>query len=145
MRAKVERDRGDEAADDEHKSPGHLGCNESQAQDDREGDAADQQRRPVGIAQAPDPRGEFLPRVDAIGGRPGELGQLADDDVDGRAGQEPGHDGLRQEPRDPAHSECRDEQKQGSGRESDRRHQLGCLLAAEAGEQDGSAGHGRQR
>ena len=45
---------------------------------------------------------ELPPRVVPLGRRAGQLGQLADDDVDGGAGEEPGDDRLREEPGDPA-------------------------------------------
>ena len=54
---------------------------------------------------------------------PGELGQLADHDVDRRAEQEAGDHGPRQELRDPPHLEHREEQEQHAGGEGDHRHE----------------------
>ena len=78
-------------------APGIRGQREPEPEDDGQRDPPDHQRRPAEVAEATDPRRELLPRVHAIGGRPGELGQLADHDVDRGAGQEPGHDRPRQE------------------------------------------------
>ena len=51
----------------------------------------------------------------------GELGQLADDDVDRRPEEEAGDHGAREELRDPPHLQHRDEQEQDSRRERDAR------------------------
>ena len=77
----------------------------------------------VGTLSSPRPRDHdanschaFSPSDDG----PGELRQLADDDVDRGAGQEPGHDRAREEPREPAQSEDGDQQEQRPGHERDR-------------------------
>ena len=73
------------------------------------------------------------------------FGQLADDDVDGGTGQEARHHRPRQEAGEPAELEDGDQEEQGSGRDRDRGHQLRRVVAAEPGEQDRTAGHGRER
>ncbi len=71
-----------------------------------------------------DPRSELLPRVHAVGGGSGELGQFADDDVDGGAGKEAGHDRPGEEARKPSELQDRHQQEQGTGRDRDRRDEL---------------------
>ena len=57
----------------------------------------------------------------------GQLRQLADDDVDRGAGEEPRDHGLGEELRDPAHPERGEQQEQHSGHERDRGDELrGC-------------------
>ena len=124
------RTEADQAADDEHERARDLRKRETEPEDDGKGDEPDQQRRRAEIAQAADPRRELLPGVHAVGGGPGELGQLADDDVDRGAGEEPGHDRPRQEAGEPAELEDGDQQEQGAGHDRDRRHQLRRLVAA---------------
>ena len=56
----------------------------------------------MGVSQRSRPRPELAPGAVAVGGGAGQLRELADDDVDGRAGEESGDDRLGEELRDPA-------------------------------------------
>ena len=143
-RAEVEDDGADEAADDEHEGAGDLRKPEPEPEDHGEGDEPDQQRRRAETAQAADPRCELLPGVHAVGGGPRELGQLPDDDVDGGAGEEAGHDRPGQEAGEPAELEDGDQQEQRAGDDRDRGHQLRGLVARQAGHQDRAAGDRRE-
>jgi hypothetical protein len=58
-------------------------------------------------------------RVRAGGLGPGQLGKLADHDIDRRAEQEAGDHGTREELRDPPHSQHRDQEEQDTRSESD--------------------------
>jgi hypothetical protein len=88
----------DQPADDEDERAGNLRRGDVEHENDGEGDGADEQRRGVQVAEPAEPTGELLPAVRALGVRAGELGQLADDDVDGGAEEEAGDHRLRQEP-----------------------------------------------
>ena len=84
-------------ADHEHERARHRGREEAQAEDHRQRQHADEQRRPVHVAERADPGPELPPRVVPLGVGPGQLRQLADHDVDGGAGEEAGDDGLGEE------------------------------------------------
>ena len=67
---------------------------------------------------------ELPPGAVAVGGRSGQLRQLADDDVDRGAGEEAGHDRLREELGDPAQLETASSRNSTPVSERDRRHEL---------------------
>ena len=77
--------------------------------------------------------------------RPGQLRQLADDDVDRGARQEAGDDRAGEEPRDPAEAQHRQQEEQRAGHQRDRRHELGGLRALDPRDEHGAAGDGGQR
>ena len=131
VRAEVEQDRADQAADYEHERAGHLRKPETEPEDDGKRNEPDQERRRAETAEAARPRCELLPGVHAVGGGARELGQLADDDVDRGTGEEAGHDRSRQEAGEPAEFEDGDQQEEDAGRDRDRRHQLGRIDAAQ--------------
>ena len=124
LRSQVEEDGPDQPADDEDERPRDPRQREPKPEDDGKGNHADEQRRQAEVAEAPNPRRELLPGIHTVGGGSGELGQLADDDVDRGAGKEPGHDREREEAREPAELEDGDEQEQHPGEDRDRRDQL---------------------
>ena len=105
----------------------------------------DEERRPADVAEPAEPRGELLPDVVAGVRRAGQLRQLADDDVDRGSGEEAGHDGAGEEPRDPPQPQDREQEEQPAGDERDRRHQLGGLRASHPREEHGSTRDRRQR
>ena len=107
VRAQVEQVRRQQASRDEHERARDRRRRAPQAEDHRERDAADEHGRPVRVAQRGQPRRELAPRAVAFGRRAGELGQLPDHDVDGRAGEEARDHRLRQEAGDPAHLQQR--------------------------------------
>ena len=78
-------------------APGTAGREPAQAEDDAERGDADEHRRPVHVAERPQPGRELAPRVVALGRRAGELRQLPDDDVDGGSGEEARDHRLREE------------------------------------------------
>ena len=88
---------------------------------------------------------ELAPCAVALGRRAGELRQLADDDVDGRSGEEARDHRPGEELGDPSHPEHGEQQEQQPGRQRDRRHQLGRLVAREPGHRDRAARDGGER
>ena len=116
--------RGQQPACHEHQRTGNRGRQATQSEDHRERRDAHEQGRPVRVAKRSQPRPELAPRVVTLGRRPGQLGQLADDDVDRRPREEPGDHRLRQEARDPPHPQEREQQEQQSRGQRDRRDEL---------------------
>ena len=88
-------------------------------------DDADEQRRRVGVAERPSHDRSSRQALSPSTVGTGELGQLADHDVDRRTEEEAGDDGARQELRDPAELEHREEHEEHAGHERDRRDELG--------------------
>ena len=112
--AQVEDRRREQAADDQHERPRDRGDGEPQREDHRQRDDPDEERCPVGVSQRSCPRPQLAPGAVPVGGGAGQLGELADDDVDGRAGEESGDDGLGEELGDPAELQQREEEEQDS-------------------------------
>ena len=133
VRAEIEQRRGQQSACHEHQRSRNRGRQTTQSKDHSERRNANEQGRPVDVTERPQPRPELAPRVVPLGGRPGELGHLADDHVDRRPRQESRDHRLRQEARDPPQPQEREQQEQQPGRQRDRRDQLRRLLPAEAG------------
>ena len=121
VRAEIEEPRREEAADHEDERAGDARCDRPQPEDDDQRDDADDDGRPVRVAEGPEPGPQLLERVRAGDVGPGELGKLADHDVDRRAEQEAGDHGPGQELRDPAHPEHGEEEEQAARRERDHR------------------------
>ena len=65
-----------------------AGARKREAEDQPQGEHADEHRRPVHVAERADPRPELAPRVVPLRIGSGDLGQLADHHVDGGARQE---------------------------------------------------------
>ena len=145
VRAEIEHVRREQAADDEHQRSGNLRRRETQPEDHRKRDDADDERRPMDVAQAADPRRQLPPRRVALGGRSRQLRELTDDDLNRSTRQEAGHDRLREKLRNPTHPEHAEQQEQHAGDQRDRRHQLRRLLAAETGRENRAPGDGRER
>ena len=75
-------------ADDEHERAGNRGAANRSPRITASATTADEQRRPVDVAERPEPCPELAPRVVALRRRPGQLRQLADHHVDGGTGEE---------------------------------------------------------
>jgi hypothetical protein len=90
VRAEVEQ-----TADDEDERAGDDRRREPQADNDDERRQPNGESRPVELAEPADPRAELAPGVDPLGGRAGQLRQLADHDVDRGSGEKPRDDSLR--------------------------------------------------
>ena len=110
-----------------------------------ERDAADEDRQRVGVTERPHPGPELAPRVVALGGGPGELGQLSDHHVDGRACEKARDHSLREKAGDPPKTQQRDQQEQDARDQGDRRDQLRCLISADAADRHGTPRDGRER
>jgi hypothetical protein len=92
VRTEVEQVGREQPADDEDERAGDTRREKAEPQDDPERDGSDDEGRPADVPEAAEPRGELCPRALARGRRPGQLGQLSDDDVDGGSGEETGDD-----------------------------------------------------
>ena len=145
VRAEVEPRRGEQAADDEDERAGSLRGDDAQAEDHGERREPHDDRGPVDVGERAEPRRQLLPRVLAVGVRSRELRKLADHDVDGGAGEEPGDHRPGEELGDPAEPEHGHEQEQPAAHQRYRRDELGRLAAREARGDHGAAGDGRER
>src|SRR3954454_22088285 len=138
MVAEVEQPGREKAGDDEDERTGRARREEPQPQNQSERQQTDEERRPADLPEAPDPRGQLLPGVVSGGGRAGQLRQLADDDVDGCAGEEPRDDCAGEEPREPAELQDREEEEQPARHERDGGDELSGVRATDAGGEDRS-------
>src|SRR5436853_1267736 len=143
--AEVEEPRREQPRDDEYERTRNARREEAKAEDEAERNQSDEQRRPVDAAEPADPRTELAPRVLAGRLRPRQLRQLADHDIDRGAGEEPGHDRARQESRDPAEPQDREQQEESAGDERDRSDQLGGLRPSHSRDEHCTAGNGGER
>ena len=123
MAAQVEQPRRQEAADDQYQRAGDAGRHRPESEDDGEGNPADHHGDQAGLVQRPEPGAQFLQRVGAADVGPGQLGQLADDHIDGRSEQEAGDHRLGQELRHPAHLEDGHEQEEQAGSQGEGGHE----------------------
>ena len=141
----VQHARRDESAHEQHECPGNLGGDPPEAEDDGEGHDPDHHRGEVRLVQRGQPRPQLLERAAALAVGAGQLGQLADDDVDGCPEEEPGDHRPGQELGQPPHPEHGEREEEQAARQRDAGHQGGRVGGVgQLGRQDRAAGHGRQ-
>src|SRR4029453_7827635 len=108
-----------QTTDDQYECPRDTWDEPAEAEHHRQRDDPDDEGQPVCIADSADPQEELLYGVRSGDLSAGDLGQLTDDNVQGRAEQEPGYDRARQELRYPAQLEHGKQQEQRSRRQGD--------------------------
>ena len=145
VRLEVEHARREDPRGDEHERARNGGGQEAQAEDQPQREHPDDDRRPVHVAERADPRAELAPRVLALRVGPGELGQLADHDVDGGARQEPGDHGLREEARDPSQPQQRERRYSSPVTSVIAATSSAASVVRKAGDDDRASRHGGQR
>ena len=135
MGAEVEKPRCDQPADHQHERTRNRRRGKPQPENHAKRDQPHQQRRPVSLAQALDPRRQLPPRAVAARRRPRQLRKLTDRDIDRGAGQESRDHRFRQKLRYPPHPQQRKKQEQHARDKGDRRNELRRLVARELGDQ----------
>ena len=104
MALEIQQHRDEQSADEQHEGAGHLGGEPPQDATTADPDERDENRRAVALIESRRANSSNSANVLSPSGRTaGELAELTDDDLDRGAEQKPGHDGPRQELRNPTH------------------------------------------
>ena len=112
VRTEIEQPGGEQPAGHQHEGARNGRRHETQAENHGKRDRADDDGRPVHVAERLEPSRKLAPGAVSLGGGSGQLRQLSDDHVDGGAGQESGDHRAREELGDPAHAQQREQQEQ---------------------------------